>query len=275
MRTRRLWTGILCAVLLLCGSTASASLVAARPASLSVRVNGQQVQLYRYDSQSWQAVLSAPEEAAAALPDAEARAAQAEIIRRTNLLRNQAGLAALAVDPLLSLAAQVRAQEMAASGCYSHLRPDGRRSNTVTDSPGTGENIHRLSDAYLEYIGMGVAQAAMDTWAGSEAHRNNILLEDYGSFGVGLARGLDSKGSPCWYCVQVFLLDGQSVTCVDGPAAVCGQGGARSRGSKSRTGRLTHRSCFVAFLLSPLSVPPRFWRGRPDASDPHFPQCSQ
>ena len=35
--------------------------------------------------------------------------------------------------------------------------------------------------------------------------------------GVGLARGVNDTGDPCWYCVQLFLYDGYSITRVDTP----------------------------------------------------------
>ena len=41
----------------------------------------------------------------------------------------------------------------------------------------------------------------------------------YGEIGVGLARGVNQNGLDCWYCVQVFLLDGCEVTWVDTPAS--------------------------------------------------------
>lgn len=51
---------------------------------------------------------------------------------------------------------------------------------------------------------------------------DKLLLADinarYGEIGVGLARGTDSNGLACWYCVQVFLVDGCEVTWVDVPA---------------------------------------------------------
>ena len=43
--------------------------------------------------------------------------------------------------------------------------------------------------------------------------------EAYGEIGVGLARGVNQNGLDCWYCVQVFLLDGCEVTWVDTPAS--------------------------------------------------------
>ena len=51
--------------------------------------------------------------------------------------------------------------------------------------------------------------------------RNGIIETTdarYGEIGVGLARGTDSNGLACWYCVQVFLVDGCEVTWVDVPA---------------------------------------------------------
>lgn len=59
-------------------------------------------------------------------------AAKQDIIDRTNALRHQKGVAALRVNDKLMQAAQVRADEMAASGVYSHTRPDGARA---TPSP--------------------------------------------------------------------------------------------------------------------------------------------
>ena len=76
-------------------------------------------------------------------------AAKQDIVDRTNALRKENGVAALRVNDKLMQAAQVRADEMAASGVYSHTRPDGRKSNTVTDSKYTGENIHSISELYL------------------------------------------------------------------------------------------------------------------------------
>ena len=76
-------------------------------------------------------------------------AAKQDIVDRTNALRKENGVAALRVNDKLMQAAQVRADEMAASGVYSHTRPDGRKSNTVTDSRYTGENIHSISELYL------------------------------------------------------------------------------------------------------------------------------
>ena len=144
-------------------------------------------------------------------------AAKQDIIDRTNALRRENGAAALRVNDKLMQAAQVRADEMAASGVYSHTRPDGRKSNTVTDSKYTGENIHSISELYLEQQHKTLSEAVVELWSNSKAHADNMTSSRYGEIGVGLARGIDKDGFDCWYCVQVFLLDGCEVTWVDTP----------------------------------------------------------
>ena len=144
-------------------------------------------------------------------------AAKQDIIDRTNALRKENGVAALRVNDKLMQAAQVRADEMAASGVYSHTRPDGRKSNTVTDSKYTGENLHNISELYLEQQHKTLSEAVVELWSNSKAHADNMTSSRYGEIGVGLARGIDKDGFDCWYCVQVFLLDGCEVTWVDTP----------------------------------------------------------
>ena len=144
-------------------------------------------------------------------------AAKQDIIDRTNALRRAKGVAALRVNDRLMQAAQVRADEMAASGVYSHTRPDGRKSNTVTDSKYTGENLHNISELYLEQQHKTLSEAVVELWSNSRAHADNMTSSRYGEIGVGLARGIDKDGFDCWYCVQVFLLDGCEVTWVDTP----------------------------------------------------------
>ena len=145
-------------------------------------------------------------------------AAKQDIIDRTNALRKENGVAALRVNDKLMQAAQVRADEMAASGVYSHTRPDGRKSNTVTDSKYTGENLHNISELYLEQQHKTLSEAVVELWSNSKAHADNMTSSRYGEIGVGLARGIDKDGFDRWNCVQVFLLDGCEVTRVDTPA---------------------------------------------------------
>ena len=152
-------------------------------------------------------------------PADDVDAMKQDIADRTNALRREKGVAALRVNDKLMQAAQVRADEMAASGVYSHTRPDGRKSNTVTDSRYTGENIHSISELYLNQQQKTLSEAVVELWSNSKAHADNMTSSRYGEIGVGLARGVNQNGLDCWYCVQVFLLDGCEVTWVDTPAS--------------------------------------------------------
>mgnify|MGYP000115743211 CR=1 FL=1 len=142
-------------------------------------------------------------------------AAKQDIIDRTNALRHQKGVAALRVNDKLMQAAQVRANEMAAHTVYSHTRPDGRKFNTVTDCPYMAENIHRIADWVLS--DQTLAERAVADWSASTTHNKNMVNPKLSEIGVGLARGVNDTGDPCWYCVQLFLYDGCSVTRVDTP----------------------------------------------------------
>ena len=155
----------------------------------------------------------------ATTPADDVDAMKQDIVDRTNALRRENGVAVLRVNDKLMQAAQVRADEMAASGVYSHTRPDGRKSNTVTDSRCTGENIHSISELYLEQQQKTLSEAVINLWSNSKAHADNMTNSRYGEIGVGLARGVNQNGLDCWYCVQVFLLDGCEVTWVDTPAS--------------------------------------------------------
>ena len=158
--------------------------------------------------------LSRPEDTSTTI---DVNALKQDIIDRTNALRKENGGAALRINDRLMQAAQVRADEMASSSVYSHTRPDGRRNTSVTDCPYVGENIHRIADCALQ--GKSVSEAAVWSWNLSGGHRDNLLEKNYAETGVGLSRGVNDSGEACWYCVQLFLWNGYSISWVDTPAA--------------------------------------------------------
>ena len=145
-------------------------------------------------------------------------AAKQDIVARTNALRAERGIAALAADDQLMRAAQVRADEMAATGTYSHTRPDGRKYYTVTDCRQVGENIHQIPLLYLAQQKTALAETLVYSWSKSAGHMENMTDKSYAAIGVGLARGTDANGLECWYCVQLFLRSGYSISAVDKPA---------------------------------------------------------
>ena len=142
-------------------------------------------------------------------------AAKQDIIDRTNALRKENGIAALTTSDKLMQAAQVRADEMAAHTVYSHTRPDGQKFNTITDCPYMAENIHRIADWTLSE--QTLAEQAVADWNASTTHHKNMLNPKLSEIGIGLARGVNDNGNPCWYCVQLFLYDGYSISWVDTP----------------------------------------------------------
>ena len=150
-------------------------------------------------------------------PTADVDAMKQDIIDRTNALRKENGIAALTADDKLMQAAQVRAEEMAANTVYSHTRPDGRKYVTVTDCQYVGENIHCLEDWALKEKSL--PETVMWAWTASAGHLKNMTNSRYGSIGVGLAEGTDENGAGCWYCVQLFMDAGCSISWVDRPAA--------------------------------------------------------
>ena len=148
-------------------------------------------------------------------PADDVDAMKQDIVDRTNALRRENGVAALRVNDRLMQAAQVRADEMAAHTVYSHTRPNGGKFNTVTDCPYMAENIHRIADWVLS--DQTLAERAVADWSASATHNKNMVNPKLSEIGVGLARGVNDTGDPCWYCVQLFLYDGCSVTRVDTP----------------------------------------------------------
>ena len=157
---------------------------------------------------------SAPQPETTASAD-DADAMKQDIVDRTNALRKENGVAALRVNDKLMQAAQVRADEMAAHTAYSHTRPDGQKFNTITDCPYMAENIHRIADWTLSE--QTLAEQAVADWNASTTHHKNMLNPKLSEIGIGLARGVNDNGNPCWYCVQLFLYDGYSISWVDTP----------------------------------------------------------
>lgn len=157
--------------------------------------------------------LSRPEDTSTTI---DVNALKQDIIDRTNALRKENGVAVLRVNDRLMQAAQVRADEMAAHTVYSHTRPDGRKFNTATDCPYMAENIHRIADWTMP--NQTLAERAVADWSASTTHNKNMVNPKLSEIGVGLARGVNDTGDPCWYCVQLFLYDGYSITRVDTPA---------------------------------------------------------
>ena len=119
-----------------------------------------------------------------------------EVLAQCNAQRRANGIAALSLDPELTKAANIRAQEIAT--LFSHTRPDGRKCFTVLDQIGysywsAGENIA---------AGYGNSSAVMNGWMNSPGHRSNILNAGFKRLGVGYVYIPNSEYG--YYWVQIF-----------------------------------------------------------------------
>ena len=119
-----------------------------------------------------------------------------EVLAQCNAQRQANGIAALSLDPELTKAANIRAQEIAT--LFSHTRPDGRKCFTVLDQIGysywsAGENIA---------AGYGNSSAVMNGWMNSPGHRSNILNAGFKRLGVGYVNIPNSEYG--YYWVQIF-----------------------------------------------------------------------
>ncbi|OQR61206.1 stress protein [Streptomyces maremycinicus] len=133
--------------------------------------------------------------ASALTPDGLARTA-AEVVALTNRERARAGLPALAVDPLLTTAAQAHSADMVARAFYSHTSPEG--SHPWDRAAAAGSTRRTIG----ENIACGQRSPAEVTagWMNSPGHRANILKPAFTHIGVGFAGG----GPSGTYWTQLF-----------------------------------------------------------------------
>lgn len=120
----------------------------------------------------------------------------AEVVELTNRERRGAGLPPLALDPLLTAAAQAHSADMVARDFYSHTSPEGSQPWDRAAAAGSarrtiGENIA---------CGQRSAQEVVEGWMNSPGHRANILKADFTHIGIGFAGG----GRAGTYWTQLF-----------------------------------------------------------------------
>lgn len=142
-------------------------------------------------------------------------AVREEIVRLTNDLRRENGLHALTMDDDLMAAAQVRAEEAAATITYSHTRPGGSSFKTAVHYQGSmyaGENMG-MKDKNLAGIPEQLAEIQVESWAHSEGHRHNMLNAEFAAVGTGIAQ--DRYGM--YYITQFFAGGDYTIIGVDTP----------------------------------------------------------
>lgn len=123
---------------------------------------------------------------------------EAAIVAATNAARVANGLAPLAVDPSLSRAAQLHADDMARLGVMAHELPGVAQPGLVDRAAFVGYSYSWLGENIaFNYLN---SNTVMDAWLASPGHRANLLNANFTQIGVGVA--LDAQGEP-YYC-QTF-----------------------------------------------------------------------
>ncbi len=121
------------------------------------------------------------------------------ILDAVNKEREAKGLDPVVLNPVLTAAAEKRADEISRKYDKKHLRPDGEKWSTVLDefnydakvaAENIGRNTYDLSDS---------VKRNMKNWMNSKAHRDNILSEKVTELGVGW-----EKNGEYYYYVQLF-----------------------------------------------------------------------
>lgn len=113
------------------------------------------------------------------------------LLSGTNNQRTANGLGSLALNSLLSQAAQTKANDMVTRDYWSHNTPDGQTPWTFIVATGysyqtAGENL-----AY----GFSTAPDTITGWMNSPGHRANILNTTFTEVGFGVANGPNYQGS--------------------------------------------------------------------------------
>lgn len=121
------------------------------------------------------------------------------IVSETNDFRLANNLSPLSTSPLLSQAAKMKADDMAAKGYFSHIGPLGEEPWTWITKAGydysyAGENLA---------VNFFDAQDLVQAWENSPEHRGNLLNPEFREIGIGVARG-QYDGHDTIYVVQFF-----------------------------------------------------------------------
>lgn len=117
----------------------------------------------------------------------------------TNNIRTENNIGQLAENELLRKAAQMKADDMAKRGYFSHNTPEGKTPWYFLEQVGykysyAGEN---LAVNFFESSDVSLA------WMNSQSHRANIIKKDYTEIGIAVANGV-YEGKNTVFVVQFF-----------------------------------------------------------------------
>jgi len=121
------------------------------------------------------------------------------IVALANTDHSQAGLGKITEDPLLDAAAQMKANDMAKKGYFSHTDPSGNAPWMWFKSVG----YYYWGAAENLAINFDTNSSVNTAWMNSPTHRENLLNGSYSRMGIGIAHGT-YQGKSATYIVQFF-----------------------------------------------------------------------
>jgi hypothetical protein len=135
----------------------------------------------------------------AVLGDSTAAITVSDLLKYTNLQREANGLAPLTLNPELTHAAQLKANDMFAKDYWAHVSPDGTTPWVWIRDSGydylyAGENLAR---------GFTTSSDVVTAWMNSPEHRANMLSPNYTDIGFAVADGT-LTGTQTTLVVQEF-----------------------------------------------------------------------
>lgn len=125
----------------------------------------------------------------------------------TNDDRAKNGVGTLIEEPLLTVAAQKKAADMAEKGYFAHVAPDGTTPWHWLDLVGynysyAGENLA---------VNFTESKDVEDAWMKSPTHRANIVKSEFTRIGIGTAQGV-YQGKEVTFVVQFFATPASATT---------------------------------------------------------------
>ncbi|MCL1853985.1 MAG: CAP domain-containing protein [Peptococcaceae bacterium] len=121
-----------------------------------------------------------------------------EVVRLVNVERSQMGLAPVTEDETLSMAAQIRANEILE--LFDHTRPNGQSCFSLL----TEYKIRYSACAENIAKGYDSPEKVMKGWMDSDGHKTNIL-GSYTKIGVGVDEWRSSNGVTYYVWTQFFI----------------------------------------------------------------------
>lgn len=121
------------------------------------------------------------------------------LVNLVNRDRSLQNLSNLKVNPLLEIAAELKAKDMAEKGYFAHNTPDGKTPWYFIDKAGykyvyAGENLA------VNFVDSDEIHRA---WMNSPSHRFNIVNPKYTEIGIATSTGI-YKGREAVFVVQMF-----------------------------------------------------------------------